>query len=285
MPGPLRRRRDRGRRRDHRVRAEPHHRGADQRRQQERRGGRQQDRGVGRADLPRGRDAVGAHQQDGGHGHVADGGVADLAGAQDRAQQRRGEPPARDPVDQQERGHDDGGGPGVVWFRQQERHATVLEQRRSQHREHGCAAGRPGQALAAGRGQGHGAGRDDQVCQRRDHMTGGQAQPGQAFGDRVQRQFEGVVGRVAEDPAVQQQMAVQQVPPLQRVVRPVGIHRDAERDPQEKREQGDAAAGPRRGRPPAARRTAPGGSFLASGWLDPARPRGRSPRARRARPV
>ena len=43
--------------------------------------------GIARADLPRGHCAVAAHQDDGRHGDVADGGITDLPGAQDRAKQ------------------------------------------------------------------------------------------------------------------------------------------------------------------------------------------------------
>ena len=43
--------------------------------------------------------------------------VADLPGAQDRADQRRRDPPGRNAVDQQEAGKQEGSGPGVVRIR------------------------------------------------------------------------------------------------------------------------------------------------------------------------
>ncbi len=156
----------------------------------------------------------------------------------------------------------------MVGLLQQERHTRTGEERGSQHRDYGCAPGRPGQALAAGRGQGRSARHDDQVSERGDHVTGQQAQPEHCLGDRVQRQFEGVIRRVADDPAVQQEMAVEDVPPLQRVVRPVGVHPEAERDPQQEGEQSDTAADPHRRLPPAAHRRTPDGSLLAGRGRD-----------------
>ena len=53
-------------------------------------------------------------------------------------------------------------------------------------------------------------------------MLGEVAEPEDRLGEGHQRQFEEVVVRVADLPAVQQQVAVQQVPGLQGVVPAVG---------------------------------------------------------------
>jgi hypothetical protein len=64
-----------------------HHR-ADREGQRYRRSGGQGVRGIARAHLPRGHHTITAHHDDRRDGDVADGGVADLSGAQDREQQR-----------------------------------------------------------------------------------------------------------------------------------------------------------------------------------------------------
>ena len=254
MPGeycvmrPLPGRRDRRLRGDHLVCAEMPHQRADHRGQRYGRGGGQGARGITRADLPCGHCAVAAHQDDCRHGDVADGGIADLAGAQDRAKQRWRQTPGGSPVDQQEGDQEERRGPDVIRRPQQVRHVRLDVKHGGHHGDHDTAAGHPGQAPAARQGHGHGTDRDDQVRERGGNVAGQVAQPEKDLSNGEHRQVKGVIRRVADDPPVQQEMTVQHVPRLQRIVRPVRSHGRGERDPQVEGKQRHAADDPHRRR-------------------------------------
>ena len=79
-------------------------------------------------------------------------------------------------------------------------------------------------------------------------------QPEKDLRYRDHRQIEGVVGGVAEHPVLQRVVAMEHVPGLQCIVRPVRVHWMTERDPQGKGGQGQPAADPRSDGPPAPRR-------------------------------
>ena len=248
MP-PVSRRRDHGVRRVYSVAAEVHYGRASQGRQRHGRDGGRCNRHVARpevhalaevhapAQLHCGQDTISTDDQDRRYRGIADRGVADLAGDEDRAEQRRREAPARSPVDQQEGDQHDRDGPGVIGILKDEPDTWRRQQRCGQHRDHDSAADRRGQASAARPCHGDGAGHDDEVRQRGAQMNGHDVQPGKDFRDRIQRHLERVEGGVAKDPAVQQQIAVQHVPALQRIVRAVRVRWDAERYPKQQREQ------------------------------------------------
>ena len=252
MPGecrvmrPLLGRRERGPRGDHLVRAEMQHQRADHGGQRYGCGGGQGVRGIARADFPCGHHTITAHHDDRRHDHIEDSGVADLAGAQDREQQRPRVPPGGHPIDQQDGDQEEHRGAGVVGRPQQVMRVRFEVKHGGQHDHHDAAARHPGEAATACEGDGHGNDRDDQVRQGGGNVAGQVAQPGKELSKREYRQVKGVIRRVADDPSVQQEVTVQHVPCLQRTVRPVRTHVPGERDPQVESEQPHAADDPRR---------------------------------------
>ena len=96
--------------------AEMHHRRPEHRLQRHGHGRGDHERRVAGAELPPGQHAIAADQDDGRHRDIADGEVAELAGAQDQADQRRREPPVRHTVDEQEGHQQEQRGPDVVGF-------------------------------------------------------------------------------------------------------------------------------------------------------------------------
>ena len=250
---PESRRRDPGVRRDHQVPAEVHDRKARQRRQRHgydgghsngrisRADARQPADVEARADLPAGQDAISTHEDDRRYRGIADRGITDLAGDEDRAEQQGREAPARSPVDQQEADQNDRYGPGVIGLLHKVPDTLRRQHWCGQHRDHDSGPDHRGQAAAVRPCHGDGAGHDDQVSQRGDPVDGHAVQSGKDVGNRIERQLKRVEGDVAKDPAMQQQVAMEHVPPLEGIVLPVRVHRDAERYPEEQPEQCQAA--------------------------------------------
>ena len=156
---------------------------------------------------------------------------------------------------------------------QQVRHVRFDVKHGGQHGDHDTAAGHPGEAAAVRHGHGHGADRDDQVCERGGNMAGQARQPGKDLGNREHRQVKGVIRDVAGDPPVQQEVTVEHIPRLQRIVRPVRSHAPGERDPQVEGEQRQAAGDPHRRRPRAVRPAVSGaGRARGAGRRQPSSP-------------
>ena len=99
----------------------------------------------------------------------------------------------------------------------------------------------PGEtALGQQRGQQH----HERISHGRGHVHDVLVQPAQELHQHVLRQFGGVVRDVPERPAMQQQVAVQHVPALQRLARAIGVDGPCPRQPQVTGESSDRAEHP-----------------------------------------
>ena len=172
-----------------------------------------------------------AHREQRHDADVHHDGVGHQRPGQQQAHRNRHPPPAPESVQQQPRRQDRHHRADVIGRQQQHLRAdTELRRqhqaRRDQHPHPALRAGRPalGQQRRERREQGVAQGRPDV------HHVG--VQPMREFDQHVLGQLGGVEGHIRQPPAVQQQVAVQHVPRLQRVRGPVRVRRDRQRHPQ-----------------------------------------------------
>ncbi len=139
----------------------------------------------------------------------------------------------------------------MIGYPERDPHVRVHQGRRGEHGHHHRRPGDAGEAATVRHRDGDGQRGDDHVDEGLGHVHGVRVQAEKEFQDGDERQFEGVKGDVADDPAVQHEVAVQHVPGLQRVIGPVRGHQLLKRDPQEQREHQGGG-----GRPPQPGQTA-----------------------------